>query len=220
MKLVSSRRPLVWVAGGLLGLVSAGSRPSSLSSRDSTRAQRPEPPAAAGPGSGDGGFGRCGRRRCRHRRCHRDPGLRTAAAALSVQLHRSPGRLQIRLPGLPTFGAPGTDFPDATAGRVLPVETRGLPELGADAEDTSTTSRPACTTAASAPSEGDVFVGGYAGGVGSDARRAVHAASAIDSNISTGEQPDVTIAYLTIQRFSPPVDQTAINQTGARGWRL
>ena len=69
-------------------------------------------------------------------------------------------------------------------------------------------------------SEGDVFVGGFAGSVGSTLDGAYkRPVTAIDSNITTGEQPNVTIAYLTIQKFTPPVDQTAINQTGAGGWR-
>ena len=51
-------------------------------------------------------------------------------------------------------------------------------------------------------------------------RRGTSGRIAIDSNITTGEQGNVTIAYLTIQKFTPPVDQTAINQTGAGGWKL
>jgi hypothetical protein len=67
---------------------------------------------------------------------------------------------------------------------------------------------------------GDVFVGGYAGGVGSTLDGQYSRRAAIDSNITIGEQKNVTIEYLTIQNFTPYVDQTAVNQTGAGGWRL
>jgi hypothetical protein len=67
---------------------------------------------------------------------------------------------------------------------------------------------------------GDVFVGGFTNGVGSTLDGQYSRPNAIDSNITTGEQADVIIQYLTIQKFTPHVDQTAINQTGAGGWHL
>jgi hypothetical protein len=122
-------------------------------------------------------------------------------------------------PGLPTFGAPGTDFPDATAGQVLPPET-------ADYQNWQLSPRtvyylaPGVHYGSFSANAGDVFVGGWANGVGSVLDGQYSRRSAIDSNISTGDQRDVTIQYLTIQRFTPYVDQTAVNQTGAGGWKL
>ena len=65
-----------------------------------------------------------------------------------------------------------------------------------------------------------MFVGGYADGVGSTLDGQYSRPTAIDSNITIGEQEDVVVQYLTIQKFTPFVDQTAINQTGNRGWKL
>ena len=122
-------------------------------------------------------------------------------------------------PGLPTFGKPGTDFPDAEAGMVLPPET-------ADYQNWQLKPRtvyylaPGMHYGSFSANTGDVFVGGYANGRGSVLDGQYRRFTAIDSNITIGEQTDVTIAYLTIQKFTPYVDQTAINQTGAGGWRL
>jgi hypothetical protein len=121
--------------------------------------------------------------------------------------------------GLPTFGAPGTDFPQATAGHVLPAETRDYQNWEL-APKTVYYLAPGVHNGSFSANTGDVFVGGYAGGVASVLDGQYGRRTAIDSNISIGEQTDVTIAYLTIQKFIPPGDQTAINQTGARGWKL
>jgi len=122
-------------------------------------------------------------------------------------------------PGLPTFGGPGTDFPGATAGQVLASGT-------ADYQNWQLGPRtvyylvPGVHYGSFSANAGDVFVGGWANGAGSVLDGQYSRRTAIDSNISTGEQRDVTIAYLTIQRFAPFVDQTAVNQTGAGGWKL
>ena len=122
-------------------------------------------------------------------------------------------------PGLPTYGARGTDYPHAKDGIVLPPE-RADYENWELSPDTVYYLAPGRHDGSFSANRGDVFVGGYAGGVGSTLDGGYDAQTAIDSNITTGEQGDVTIAYLTIQNFTPPVDQTAINQTGNRGWRL
>lgn len=122
-------------------------------------------------------------------------------------------------PGLPTFGAPGTDFPGATAGQVMAPET-------ADYQNWQLRPRtvyylaPGVHIGSFSANTGDAFVGGSAGGVVSVLDGQYSRPTAIDSNISIGEQTDVTIRYLTVERFTPPVDQTAINQTGAGGWTL
>src|SRR4051812_35914487 len=57
------------------------------------------------------------------------------------------------IPGLPTFGAPGSDYPDATAGQVLPPAPRTT-RTGSSGRRPCITWRPACTAAASAPARG------------------------------------------------------------------
>lgn len=121
--------------------------------------------------------------------------------------------------GLPTFGRPGTDFPAATHGAVLPPEDKDYQNWQLSPR-TVYYLAPGTHRGSFSASAGDVFVGGWAGGVGTTLDGGYSRHVAIDSNISTGEQSHVTIAYLTIQKFTPPVDQTAINQTGNGGWKL
>jgi hypothetical protein len=122
-------------------------------------------------------------------------------------------------PGLPTFGAPGTDFPTATAGQVIPPETADYQNWQLRPH-TVYYLAPGLHIGSFSANTGDVFIGGSAGGVVSVLDGEYARPTAIDSNITIGEQTDVTIRYLTVQRFAPPVDQTAINQTGAGGWTL
>lgn len=122
-------------------------------------------------------------------------------------------------PGLPTFGAPGTAFPAATAGQVLAPETADYQNWQLRPK-TVYYLAPGLHIGSFSANTGDVFVGGFAKGVGSVLDGQYSRPTAIDSNITVGEQTDVTIRYLTVQRFAPPVDQTAINQTGAGGWKL
>ncbi|QGN59139.1 hypothetical protein [Nostocoides sp. HKS02] len=129
------------------------------------------------------------------------------------------GPYQSGTPGLPTFGAPGTDFPGARAGQVLAPETAEYQNWQLRPQ-TVYFLAPGVHYGSFSANTGDVFVGGYADGVASVLDGQYSRRTAIDSNISIGEQTDVTIRYLTIQRFTPPVDQTAVNQTGAGGWKL
>lgn len=130
-----------------------------------------------------------------------------------------PGPFESGTPGLPTYGDRGTDFPGAEAGVVLPPETAEYQNWQLS-PDTVYYLAPGMHYGTFSANRGDVFVGGYADGVRSTLDGQYTRPIAIDSNITIGEQEDVTIRYLTIQRFTPPVDQTAINQTGAGGWSL
>ena len=148
-----------------------------------------QPPAAAGGERGDGRFGRCGRRRRRHRRAHRDPGLRAVSAALAVQLHRSPGRLHVRRSGpahLRSARAPTTRT--RPRARVLPAETRRLPELGAEAEHRVLPRARRAPRQLQRQRRGTSSSAGFADGVGSTLDGDYSRRSAIDSNITTGEQ--------------------------------
>jgi hypothetical protein len=121
--------------------------------------------------------------------------------------------------GLPTFGEPGSDFPHAKSGRVLPPETADYENWQLE-PDTVYYLAPGIHYGSFSANSGDVFVGGYSNGRASVLDGQYRRFVAIDSNITIGEQTNVTIQYLTIQKFTPYVDQTAINQTGAGGWRL
>jgi hypothetical protein len=157
-------------------------------------------------------------------------GARTAGprgrAVCGQPLLRSPysytgraGPYRSGTPGLPTYGAAGTDFPNARAGEVLPPQTADY-ENWQLSPDTVYYLAPGMHYGSFSASAGDVFVGGYANGEGATLDGEYSRPVAIDSNIGTGEQANVTIRYLTIQKFTPPVDQTAINQTGNAGWQL
>ena len=67
----------------------------------------------------------------------------------------------------------------------------------------------------------DAFVGGLSGGT-----RTVISGEysglpwAIDSNYSAGNQPGVTIEYLTIEKFQPQGNGAAVNQDTNTGWTL
>ena len=121
-------------------------------------------------------------------------------------------------PGCRPTASPGSDYPEAD-GRVAPPGDGRVPELAAE-PDTVYYLAPGMHYGNFSANPGDVFVGGYANGRGSVLDGQYRRFTAIDSNITIGEQKDVTIPYLTIQKFTPYVDQTAINQTGARGWQL
>ena len=130
-----------------------------------------------------------------------------------------PGPFDSGTKGLPTYGAPGTDYPTAKAGTVLPPETAEYQNWQLS-PDTVYYLAPGIHYGNFSANRGDVFVGGYADGVGTTLDGQYARPTAIDSNITVGEQEDVVIQYLTIQKFTPFVDQTAINQTGNRGWKL
>lgn len=121
--------------------------------------------------------------------------------------------------GLPTYGAAGTDFPKATRGEVLPPQTADYQNWQLS-PNTVYYLAPGMHYGSFSANAGDAFVGGWANGVGATLDGEYSRHVAIDSNIGTGEQADVTIQYLTIQKFTPYVDQTAINQTGNGGWKL
>jgi hypothetical protein len=122
--------------------------------------------------------------------------------------------------GLPTYGTPGSDFPDDTAGDVLPAETKSYQNWQLS-RNTVYYLKPGTHIGSFAADAHDAFVGGYTGGTrttlsgnyGGDAW-------AIDSNSAQGNQPGVTVEYLTIEKYQPPVDQVAVDQDGNTGWTI
>jgi hypothetical protein len=122
--------------------------------------------------------------------------------------------------GLPTYGTPGSDFPDDTAGDVLPPQTKNYQnyQLG---RNTVYYLEPGTHIGSFASNAHDAFVGGYSGGTGTTLSGNYGGdAWAVDSDVSLGNQPGVTVEYLTIEKYQPPVDQAAINQDGNTGWTI
>ena len=69
---------------------------------------------------------------------------------------------------------------------------------------------------------GDSFVGGLAGGQATilSGNYSQSEGWAIDSNWTNGNQPGVTIEYLTIEKYTPGQNAAAINQDTNTGWTL
>jgi hypothetical protein len=66
----------------------------------------------------------------------------------------------------------------------------------------------------------DAFVGGYYRGEAVLSGNYAGRPWAVDSNSSHGDQRGVTIEYLDIERYQPPVDAAALNQDGNTGWTI
>lgn len=118
--------------------------------------------------------------------------------------------------GLPTYGAPNSNFPNDTAGVVLPDQTKNYQNWQLN-PDTVYYLNPGLHIGSFAANTDDVFVGGYQQGSWTTLSGnyagypwAVASVSAVD----------VTIEYLTIEKYQPPVNQVAINQGGDSGWTI
>ena len=134
--------------------------------------------------------------------------------------HGRPGTYASGKPGLPTYGTPRSDFPKATAGLVLPAGKHSYSSYQL-APDTVYYLLPGTHIGSFQANKNDAFVGGHWRG-----RPAVLSGEysgypwAIDSNYSSGNQPGVTIEYLTIEKFQPDGDAAAINQSSNTNWIL
>lgn len=124
-------------------------------------------------------------------------------------------------PGLPTFGAPSTDFPNATAGDVLPAGTADYPSFDL-ADNTVYYLAPGVHIGQIQARTGDVFVGGDASGTTSilSGNYSTSRRWGIDSNSTDGNQAGVTIEYLTMEEYEPFEDQSATNPDGNTGWTV
>jgi hypothetical protein len=116
--------------------------------------------------------------------------------------------------GLPTFGTAHSDFPDDTAGVVLPAQTKNYQNWQLS-PDTVYYLEPGVHIGSFSANTKDVFVGGYSGRTG----------ATLSGNydgypwaIASDSASDVTIEYLTIEKYQPVVNQVAINQGGDTGW--
>ncbi len=121
--------------------------------------------------------------------------------------------------GLPTYGSAGSDFPHATAGVILAAGTHSYFSYQLS-PDTVYYLLPGVHTGTFQADRGDAFVGGLSGGTASVMSGNYTANEAIDSNFSAGNQPGVTIEYLTIEKFLAQGQGAAINQNSNTGWTL
>ena len=123
--------------------------------------------------------------------------------------------------GLPTFGTAGSDFPNDTAGDVLPVETKDYESYQLN-PNTVYYLLPGTHIGSFAADTGDAFVGGLANGTPTvlSGNYSQNEQWAIDSNMTNGNQTGVTIEYLTIEKFTPGQNAAAINQDTNTDWTV
>jgi hypothetical protein len=122
--------------------------------------------------------------------------------------------------GLPTYGKSGTDFPDAKAGMILPLGTANYPSYKLKPA-TVYYLLPGTYIGGIQADTDDAFVGGYWQGKTSilDGNYS-SGGQAIDSNESLGNQPGITVEYLTIEKYSPDGNAAAVNQEANTGWTI
>jgi hypothetical protein len=131
----------------------------------------------------------------------------------------SPGPYASGTPGLPTYGSPGSDFPRASAGVVLPTGKNDYLSYQLK-PGTVYYLLPGTHTGSFQADTNDAFVGGRSGNVSSVLTGDYSNGSAIDSNSTLGDQSGVTIEYLTIEKYQPHVDAGTINQDANTDWTI
>jgi hypothetical protein len=129
------------------------------------------------------------------------------------------GSYQSGRAGLPTYGKPGTDFPNATAGIILPAGVRDYASYQL-APNAVYYLLPGLHIGSFQADKNDAFVGGLSGG-----RRSVLSGNysspwAIDSNSTIGDQAGVTVEYLTIEKYHPSGNAGAVNPDSNTGWTI
>jgi hypothetical protein len=123
--------------------------------------------------------------------------------------------------GLPTYGKKGTDFPAAKAG-VIFAPAKASYQAWQLRPNTVYYLEPGVHIGNIQARTGDVFVGGYYKGQPAYLSGAYEAGMyfAIDSSVTDGDQQNVTVEYLTIQKFKPNVNAGAINTDANTGWLI
>ena len=156
------------------------------------------------------------------------PGNSAAQAVCGQSILNSPydytgsaGAYSSGTAGLPTYGTAGSDFPDDTAGAVLPAGTKDYASYELQ-PNTVYYLLPGTHIGSIQADAGDSFVGGLANGQTTilSGNYSQAEAWAIDSNWTNGNQPGVTIEYLTIEKYTPGQNAAAINQDTNTGWTL
>ena len=130
------------------------------------------------------------------------------------------GRYKSGTPQLPTYGTPHSDFPEATAGVVLPTGVNNYMSYQLSPY-TVYYLLPGIHTGGIQADEGDAFVGGRSNGISTVLTGDYSSGGqAIDSNETDGNQSGVTIEYLTIEKYQPNADAAAVNQEANTGWTI
>jgi Right handed beta helix region len=134
--------------------------------------------------------------------------------------HGDAGSYSSGAAGLPTYGAPGTGFPEDKAGVVLPAGMHSYPAYELR-PNTVYYLLPGVHIGQLQADANDAFVGGFSHGVAAVLSGDYSGAHwAIDSNSSAGDQPGVTIEYLTIEKYQPYGNAGAINPDSNTGWTV
>ena len=121
---------------------------------------------------------------------------------------------------LPTYGTPHSDFPNDTAGVVLPTGENNYMSYQLK-PNTVYYMLPGKHTGGIQANTGDSFVGGLSNGVPTVLTGNYSSGGqAIDSNSTDGNQSGVTIEYLTIEKYQPDANAATINQEANTGWRI
>jgi hypothetical protein len=132
----------------------------------------------------------------------------------------APGAYRSGTPGLPTYGRPGSDFPRDTAGVIVPTGTNDFSSYQLK-PDTVYYLVPGTHTGGFQADTNDAFVGGRSGDTATVLTGDYSSGGeAIDSNETNGNQPGVTIEYLTVEKYQPDVDAATINQNSNTGWTI
>jgi hypothetical protein len=123
-------------------------------------------------------------------------------------------------PGLPTYGKPGSDFPGDTSGVALPAGRHSYASYQLQPY-TVYYLLPGIHIGNFQADTGDAFVGGLSDGTPATLTGNYPGPGwAIDSNSTIGDQADVTIEYLTVEKFQPNGNSAAINPDSNTGWRI
>ena len=134
--------------------------------------------------------------------------------------HGAPGKYSSGTAGLPSYGTPDSDFPDATSGVVLPTGKNDYLSYQLS-PDTVYYLLPGKHTGYFQADTNDAFVGGRSGQL-----RTILSGDysgqhwGIDSNSSDGNQSAVTVEYLTVEKYQPDGNSSAINPDSNTGWTI
>lgn len=134
--------------------------------------------------------------------------------------HGAPGAYSSGTSGLPTYGTPHSDFPDDTAGVVVPAGKNDYYSYQLS-PDTVYYLLPGTHTGYFQADTGDAFVGGRSGQL-----RTILSGEygeqhwGIDSNSSDGDQSGVTVEYLTVEKYRANSNSSAINPDSNTGWTI
>ncbi|MGH3400407.1 MAG: right-handed parallel beta-helix repeat-containing protein [Streptosporangiaceae bacterium] len=134
--------------------------------------------------------------------------------------HGAAGGYRSGKAGLPTFGKRGSDFPNDTRGVVQAAGARSYASYQLK-PNTVYYLLPGVHKGGFQADTNDAFVGGFYRGRGTVLTGDYSSGGqAIDSNTTNGNQPGVTIEYLTIEEFTPDTNAAAINQEANTRWLI